>query len=178
MSKQPRPTGEIEPIYDGRIVDLRKEGFELPNGRVVHFEIVRHANAAAILAVDEQDRAILIRQYRQPLDEVIWEVPAGLLESDEEPLVCAKRELREETGYTAKEWTNLGDMLAAPGFCDEVIHLFLARGLELGEQELDENEVLQPQALPLEEVYEMARRGEISDGKSVAALFRAEKLLF
>ncbi len=177
MTKKARPNGKIESIFKGYVIDVRREGMDMPDGRSVDFEIVRHAPATAILAIDDLNRTILVRQFRPPLGEEIWEIPAGLVEPGEEPLVCAKRELREETGYTASEWTSLGEMLTAPGFCDEVIYLFLARGLTAGAQELDDNEVLQPHVIPIEEVHSMAHSGEITDGKSLSALYRSQKFL-
>lgn len=148
----------------------------MPDGRTVEFEVVRHAPATAILAIDDRDRAILVYQFRHAIGGEIWEIPAGIMEQGEEPLDCAKRELQEETGFIARQWKSLGSMLAAPGFCDEVIYLYLARGLSVGAQNLDDNEFLQPHAIPLAEVHEMALRGDITDAKSLAALYRAKGL--
>ena len=177
MSKLPVPTGKVETIYQGHIVDLRREETKMPDGRTIDFEIVRHKPAAAVLAIDDRGRAILVHQFRHALGKEIWEVPAGILEDGEAPLACAKRELEEETGFVANEWTPLGTMLTAPGFCDEVIHLYLARELSSGSQNLDDNEVLNVHPIALSEVHEMAGRGDIEDGKSIAALYRAMPLL-
>ncbi len=149
----------------------------MPDGRTVDFEVVRHAPATAILALDDRDRAILVYQFRHAIGQEIWEIPAGIMEEGENPLDCARRELQEETGFVAEQWKSLGSMLPAPGFCDEVIYLYLARGLSLGAQNLDDNEFLQPHAIPLEEVHEMALCGDITDGKSLAALYRAKALM-
>ncbi len=173
----PKPNGNIRSIHEGHVVHLRLEGVDMPDGRTIDFEVVRHAPATAILAIDDGDRAILVYQFRHALGKEIWEIPAGIMEEGEDPLTCAVRELREETGYSADRWQSLGTMLTAPGFCDEVIHLFLARGLSLGTQDLDDNEVLEPHAISLEEVHAMALRGDIVDGKSLAALYRARSLL-
>src|SRR5213594_2818629 len=115
-------------IYKGRIVDLRVERVTLPNGRTVDLELIHHGGAAAVVAVDEQQRAVLIRQYRYAAGGYIWELPAGTLDSpDEKPEACAARELREEAGVEAAELVQLGTILTTPGFCDERILLFLAR---------------------------------------------------
>ncbi len=169
----PKPNGKRESIYEGHVVHLWREGVDMPDGRSIDFEVVRHAPATAILAIDDQDHAILVHQFRHALGKQIWEVPAGIMEDGEDPLVCARRELREETGYAATEWISLGSMYTAPGFCDEVIHLFLARDLSSGEQNLDDNEFLAPHAIPLPRVREMAASGEIDDSKSIVALYRA-----
>lgn len=172
-SSVPRPNGKVETIYEGHVVHLCREGVDMPDGRTVDFEVVRHAPATAILAIDDQDRVIFVHQFRHAIGGQIWEVPAGIMEDGEEPLICAQRELREETGFSAVEWTSLGRMYTAPGFCDEIIHLFLARGLSPGAQELDHNEHLEPHAIPLDQVRRMVASGEIDDSKSIVALYRA-----
>lgn len=169
----PRPNGKRESIFKGHVVDLWREGVDMPDGRSIDFEVVRHAPATAILAVDADDRVILVHQFRHALGRQIWEIPAGIIEAGEDPLVCARRELREETGFAAGEWLSLGTMFTAPGFCDEIIHLFLARGLSSGAQDLDDNEFLDPHAIPLARVHEMAASGELDDSKSIVALYRA-----
>ncbi len=173
----PKPNGKVTSIYRGHVIDLRLEGMDMPDGRTMDFEIVRHAPATAILAIDDQRRVIMIFQFRHALGKQIWEVPAGIVEEGEEPLHCAQRELREETGFTASEWQSLGTMYTAAGFCDEVIHLFLARGLRSGVQSLDENEYLQPHAVALEKVEEMVAAGEIDDCKTIVSLYRAGRFL-
>lgn len=169
----PKPNGRRQSIYEGHVVHLWREGVDMPDGRSIDFEVVRHAPATAILAIDDRERAILVHQFRHALGKQIWEVPAGIMEDGEDPLVCARRELREETGFTASDWISLGSMYTAPGFCDEIIHLFLARGLSSGVQNLDDNEFLAPHAIPLARVREMAASGELDDSKSIVALYRA-----
>src|SRR5712691_4173746 len=120
----------VREIYKGRIVDLRVERVTLPNGTVVDLELMHHPGAAAVVAADEQGRVVLIRQYRHAAGGYLWELPAGVLASpDEPPAACATRELREEAGLVAERLAYLGAILTSPGFCDERIHLFLARGL-------------------------------------------------
>jgi ADP-ribose diphosphatase len=167
----------IEQIYKGRIVDLRLERVTLPNGTTIRLEMVRHPGAAAIVAVNEQQEVALLRQYRHAAGGFIWEIPAGKLDHGESPEVCAARELREEAGLTAGSLTLLGAIYTAPGFCDEKIHLFLARGLSPGEQQLEKDEVLSVEQVPLRRALAMIRSGEIQDAKSIAGLHHAAAVL-
>jgi ADP-ribose pyrophosphatase len=147
----------------------------LPNGKTVELELMRHPGAAAVAAVDDSGRVVLIRQYRHATGGYIWELPAGILnEEAEPPRACAARELREEVGLEAREWRALGMIYTTPGFCDERIHLFLARGLTQGDHERDHDEVIEEvRAVPIDEALAMIRRGDIVDGKTVAGLYRA-----
>ncbi len=172
-NRTPKPNGKVESIYKGHVVHLQREGVDMPDGRSVDFEVVRHDPATAILAIDSEGRVIFVHQFRHALGKQIWEIPAGIMEEGEEPLNCAKRELREETGFTAARWDSLGMMYTAPGFCDEIIHLFLAHDLSAGSQELDTNEFLQPHSIPMDQVREMVASGEISDCKTIVSLYRA-----
>lgn len=167
----------VRDIYKGRFIDLRLEDVQLPSGQSVTLEVVHHPGAAAIVAVDARGDVTLIRQFRHAAGGFIWEVPAGTLARGEAPEACARRELREETGLIATEWTALGSILTTPGFCDERIHLFMARQLSDGAQELDHDEVLTVSRVPLRRVLEMVRSGEIEDAKSIAALHRAAAAL-
>ena len=125
------------------------------------------------VAVDAHGAVALIRQFRHAAGGFIWEVPAGTLAAGEAPEACARRELREETGLLAAQWTALGAVLTTPGFCDERIHLFLARELSEASQSLDHDEVLTVSRVPLRHALAMVRSGEIADAKSIAALHRA-----
>src|SRR5437867_12078284 len=162
-------------IYKGRIVDLRVEGVTLPNGTAVDLELMHHPGAAAVAAVDGQRRVVLLRQFRHAAGGYIWELPAGVLDAPEEPpAACAARELREETGLEARELLPLGTILTTPGFCDERIHLFLARGLRETGHAHDADEVIaEIQRLPLGDALAMIRRGEIVDAKTIAGLHLA-----
>ena len=163
-------------IYKGRIVDLAVEQVTLPNGATVDLEIVHHVGAAAVVAADAQDRVVLIHQYRHAAGGFIWELPAGVLESaDEPPERCAARELREEVGLVAARLDRLGTMFTTPGFSDERIHLFLARGLTEEAHDPEPDEVIQEiRAVPVAEAVGMVRSGAIVDGKTIAGLFLAE----
>jgi ADP-ribose pyrophosphatase len=164
-------------LYKGRIVDLRLEDVELPSGRTVTLEVVHHPGAAAVVAVDGRGEVALIHQFRFAAGGFIWEVPAGTLAPGEAPQACARRELREETGLDAAQWMGLGSILTTPGFCDERIHLFLARDLSDAPQALDHDEVLTVSRVPFRRALEMVRSGDIEDAKSIAALHRAAAAL-
>jgi 8-oxo-dGTP pyrophosphatase MutT (NUDIX family) len=165
----------VRHIYDGRIVHLRVERVALPNGQTVELELIRHKGASAVAAVDGKGRVTLIRQYRYAAGGYVWELPAGILSDDDEtPVACAERELREETGLSAREWRPLGSIFTTPGFTDERIHLFLARGLKQGKHARDHDEVIaEVRTIPLADALAMIRRGEIVDGKTIAGLYLA-----
>ena len=165
----------VRRVYDGRIVHLRIERVALPNGQTVELELVRHQGAAAVAAVDAAGAVTLIYQYRYAAGGYIWELPAGILQdANETPVACAERELREETGLSAREWRPLGSIVTTPGFTDERIHLFLARGLEEGDHARDHDEVIsEVRTIPLADALAMIRRGEIVDGKTIAGLYLA-----
>ncbi len=168
---------ERRELYRGRIVTLWLEEATLPTGKRVMLEIVHHPGAAAVVALDADGYVALIRQYRHAAGCEIWEVPAGTLAAGESPAVCARRELREETGLDAAEWTPLGSILTTPGFCDERIHLFLARELTVSAQALEDDEVITVERVPLARALAMIADGAIEDAKSIAALTRAAAAL-
>jgi len=163
---------QVRDIHRGRIVHLTVESIVLPNGNPLDLEIVRHPGASAIVALDAGGDVILVRQFRHAVGGYIFEVPAGKLDG-EAPEVCAARELEEEAGVTASQWDKLGAIVTTPGFSDEVIHLFLARGLRPARQQLEPDEVLTVLRVPFAKALEMARTGEIRDAKSMCALFLA-----
>jgi ADP-ribose pyrophosphatase len=167
----------VRSLYRGRVVHLLSETVSLPNGRTTTLEIVRHPGAAAIVPVDDEGRVHLIRQFRHAAGGFIYEVPAGTLNPGEAPEVCAARELIEEAGVRARRFDRLGSILTTPGFTDEVIHLFLARDLTPAEQNLDHDEVLSVEKVPLTRAIDMCLRGELRDAKSMCALLLAERHL-
>jgi ADP-ribose pyrophosphatase len=169
------PSDSVRHVYDGRIVHLRIERVALPNGQSVELEVIRHHGASAVAAVHADGQVVLIRQYRHAAGGYIWELPAGILhDASEAPAACAARELREETGLSAREWRPLGSIMTTPGFTDERIHLFLARGLEQGDHTRDHDEVIEEvRTVPLADALTMIRRGEIVDGKTIAGLYLA-----
>ena len=163
----------IRQIYKGRIVDLRLEEITLPNQVTITMEIVRHPGAAAIVPLDDAGHVTLIHQFRHAAGGFIWEIPAGKLDHGEPPVECAARELQEEVGLAAGELIHLGSILTAPGFCDERIHLFLARALTAVPQRLEHDEVLSVSRMPLASAIAMIRSGEIEDAKTIAGLHHA-----
>ena len=167
-----------ETIYQGRILGVERWEARLPNGAPAQREIVRHRGAAAVVALDQAGRVALVRQYRCPLERLTLEIPAGKLDTPgEDPLACARRELREETGLCARSWQLLTPMLSTPGFCDEVIHLFLARGLSQGVSAPDADEFLAVAWLPLDEAVARVMEGKLQDAKTALGLLMARQLI-
>ena len=160
------------PVWSGRIIDVSVERLRYANGREYDLDFVRHPGAAAVVAIDATDRVCVVRQYRHGIEDFLWEIPAGKLDAGEPPKVCAVRELQEETGVTAKRWTSLGTYLPAPGIFTEVIHLYLARELDLGTPAPDADEELELQWLPLSDAMQKVQCGEWNDGKTALALWR------
>jgi 8-oxo-dGTP pyrophosphatase MutT (NUDIX family) len=161
-------------IHTGRIIEVSTERLRYGNGREYDLDFVRHPGAAAVVAVDGSGRVCLVRQYRHGVTDFLWEIPAGKLDAGEAPQNCAVRELAEETGVTARRWTPLGTYLPAPGIFTEVIHLYLARDLQVGTPAPDADEELEIQWLPLAEAADLVLRGEWNDGKTAMALWRAQ----
>lgn len=160
-----------EEIFQGALLAVRRERVRLADGRLATREIVGHAPAVAVLALHADDRVLLVRQFRKPLEEALWEVPAGKMEPGEDPETCARRELAEEAGVTAARWTRVGKIATTPGFCDEVIHLFRAEDLRRVEGvAADPDEALEVAAVPWPEVLEMVKRGEVWDAKSLCLI--------
>ncbi len=172
-----KQTGSRE-IFKGRILRVCEDTVELPNGKQSTRELIRHVGAAAVIPVTAEGNAIMERQYRYPFNEILTEVPAGKLDSrEEDPLEAAKRELAEETGYRAEEWIDLGVYYPTCAYSDEKIYMYLARGLQRGEQKLDEGEFLHVEEVPLTELVEQVMKGEIPDGKTQAAILKAARIL-
>jgi ADP-ribose pyrophosphatase len=159
-----------EEVYAGKFIRVRRDVVRLPDGGETAREYVQHPGAVAVVALFDDDRVLLERQHRFPHRRDFIELPAGKLEPDEPHFETAKRELREETGYVAAEWTRLGLIHPTIAYSDEAIELWLARGLEAREAKLDEGEFLEVLTLPFDEALAMVRDGRITDGKTVAGL--------
>ena len=167
-----------EDIFDGIVLNVKRDTVRLPNGSEATREVIRHIGAVCVIPVTEEGDVIVERQYRYPIDKVITEIPAGKLDSKEEDrLLAVKRELREETGLTADEWTSLGDFYPAPAYSDEYITMYMARGLYEGTQELDEDEFLDVYKVPLTELVQDVMEGKIPDAKTQTAILKAARLL-
>jgi len=164
-------------IYKGKVVDLSVDRVELPNGGVTELEVIRHPGAAAMVPLTANGDVLLVRQYRYAIKGWLLEVPAGKLDPGEAPEICAARELEEEVGHRPGELVSLGWIWTTPGFTNERIWLYLARDLVAGRQDLEGDEVLTVESVPLGQAVAKAHEGEICDGKSVCALLRAAALL-
>ena len=164
-------------IYRGKVFTLVRENVTLENGTTTDVEFIEHPGATAIIPFLDDTRIVLLKQYRHSLKRFIWEIPAGTLDPQEEIIDCAKRELTEETGYSARRWHKLGEITPVPGYSDERIHIFLATELQPAEQHLDEDEVIQVQEVDFLKALEMIGDGEIQDAKSIAGLFMASQWL-
>lgn len=166
-------TIEKHMLYEGRILNLRNDDVVLPNGHKSAREVVEHPGGVCVAAVDDDGTVLLVRQYRYPFGEELLELPAGKLEYGEDPLECGKRELHEETGATATEYTSLGKFYPTCGYSNEIIYLYLAKGLTYGEQCPDEDEFIDVVRLPLKEAVSMVLSNALPDGKTQAALLKA-----
>ncbi|MDY6911034.1 MAG: NUDIX hydrolase [Chloroflexota bacterium] len=158
--------------FEGRRVNLRVDTIETPSGRETTREIVEFPNCVAIVAIDANENAILVRQYRTAVGMVLLEIPAGKIEDDEQPLQAAHRELREETGYTALSMEELGGFYAGPGYSTEYLHLYLATNLEPTDETPDIDEIMNVFSVPLADITALIAKGDICDAKSVAGFLR------
>lgn len=164
-------------IFSGNIIKVRVDTVQLPNGNKSTREIVEHNGAVGIVAITENNEVVMVRQYRKPIEKVILEIPAGKLDKDEDPLKCAIRELEEETGLKADNITSLGYFIPSPGFANEILHLYMATNLVEGKINLDEDEFVETQLIPIEDLYSMIMNGEIIDGKTIIGILKVYELL-
>ncbi len=164
-------------IATGGMLTVKRDEVRLSNGNLSQREFVLHPGAVVVVPMLTNGNVILERQFRYPLQKVFIELPAGKIDQGEEPLMTGQRELLEETGYSASDWFNLGCQHPCIGYSNEVIHMYLATGLTAGEHHRDADEALDVFDVPFDECLLMAQRGEITDGKTLVALFVAEKYL-
>jgi len=158
--------------FDGKLIKLTYDIADV-NGKEAWREVVHHPGASAVVAIDEDNRIIMEKQFRYALNDYLLEIPAGKLDAGEDPLVCAKRELEEETGIIASEWISLGTIATSPGFCNEVIHLYVAKGLSKGEIHWDEDEYVEVERYRFDELLQRIKEEKIKDSKSLSALLLA-----
>ena len=171
MHTEKKIGGELK--YDGYVVKVYLDNVELENGKEATRDVVRHKGAACVAPVTDEGELLFVKQFRYPVGKELLELPVGKLDSvNENPYDCAVRELKEETGCTADEITYMGDFISTPGFCDENIRLYMAKGLHKGDMELDEDEFLDVTAIPLTKAKEMVLNGEITDGKTQALVLK------
>ena len=171
-------TKKSDLIYDGNVLHVYKDIAILPNGEDGTREVIRHVGAVGIVALNDKNEIIMERQFRYPLNREVIEIPAGKLDNKQEDrLSAAKREFKEETGYSANNWISLGEYVPAAAYTDEVISLYLATDLTKGEQNFDEDEFLEIYFMPLDEAFEKCMDSTISDGKTIAAITRTVNYL-
>ena len=163
--------------FKGRLLKLRVDQAKLPNGDTAGREVVEHPGGVAILALTDEDEALLVQQFRYPYGEILTEIPAGKREPNEDPLTTGMRELAEETGATADRFSPLGVVYPTPGYCNEIIYLYLATGLHFAEMHPDEDEFLAVKRMPLKALVDEVLAGNIPDAKTQVAVLKAWHLI-
>lgn len=163
-------------VYNGRIINVRRDDAELPNGKPCIREVIEHSGGVCIAALTENDELLFVRQFRYPYMEVILELPAGKLEKGEDPFDSGKRELEEEAGCVAEEYRDMGKLYPSPGYCGEIIHLYAAKKLTFTHQHLDEDEFLNVEKIPLDKAVEMVLNNEIRDSKTQTLVLKVKML--
>ncbi len=163
-------------VFKGRVIDLSIETVDFPE-KQVELECINHPGGAAVVPLISDDTVILIKQYRHLIGDTIWEIPAGRLEQNENPIDCAKRELEEEVGYRTTKIKKLTEIYSAPAYCTEVIYIFLATGLTPARQKLEDDEIIKVVKLPFAKAIEKVKMGEIRDAKTVVGLLLAKELV-
>ena len=166
-----------EIIYKGTILNLRKDTVEVVGNKISHREIVEHNGGVAIAAITDDNKMVMVKQFRKAVETVVLEVPAGKREKDEDPLKTAIRELKEETGYTASETKFMAKFYASPGYSEEIIYAYLCTGLTPGETDFDDNEAIDVLEYDIDKLEEMIQNGEIADSKTIVTIIMAKKHL-
>lgn len=160
-------------IYSGRIINVRDDEVLLPNGRITRREIVEHSDVVAVVAIDDEDNVLLVKQYRKPVEKSLLEIPAGGVEDGESPHECALREMQEETGYLPGALKQIGGVYSSPGYCSEYLYLYLATDLNPSKLSADDDEEIELVKTPVDRVRSLISSGKICDAKSVSALLIA-----
>ena len=166
-----------EILYKGKIINLRKDLALLENGSTAVREIVEHSGGVCVAALTEQNELLFVRQFRYPYQKVLLELPAGKRNPEEDPLEGGKRELREETGAVGKDYRFMGELYPTPGYCEEVIYLYLCRVDQVGRTNPDEDEFVEVEAIPVDQAVEMVLRNEIPDAKTQVLVLKASAFL-
>ena len=164
-------------IYDGKIINVRLDTVLMPDGKTAARDIVEHPGGVGIVALTGEKEILLVKQFRKPIEKAIYEIPAGKLNKNEDPVECGKRELEEETGFTAKELKYLGFMYPSPGFTDEITHIYFTDSICRGDAHPDEDEFLDIVKVKLDKAIEMIMTNEIGDAKSVFGILKAARIL-
>lgn len=169
-------TENVNNIFNGRIITVHDDEITLVDGTEAHREVVDHPGGVAIAGITDNNEILLVRQFRYPYRETIYELPAGKLEKGEDPREAGIREFKEECGATAEIFESLGEIYPTPGYCGEIIRLFYAENLSLGEQDLDDDEYLDVIKMPINECIARIMSGEIKDAKTIAGIFKLKEL--
>ena len=170
-------TISVEKVFKGNVIELTVDTVMLPNGKTATRELIHHPGGVCVLPVDKDKNVYLVRQFRKPYERLLLEAPAGKRNPNEEPLICGKRELLEETGFVSSKYTDLGTLIPTPGYTNEVIYLYVASDVEYKEQNLDDDEFLSVEKYPFEDAYNMCLNGEIEDAKTLAVILKSKALL-
>lgn len=171
-------TLEHKVVFEGNIITMRQDTVRLENGKTATRDVIEHRGGVCVLPLTDQNEVIMVKQFRYPYHEVLLEIPAGKLDRiGEDPLQCGKRELEEETGMVADEYLFLGKMYPSPGYCEEIVHIYLARGLHPSKQHLDEDEFLEVYRIPFEQIVQEVIAGKITDAKTQIAVLKAARLI-
>ena len=168
---------ETKTLFEGMIVKVRRDVVKLQNGHKAPREVVEHPGGVGIVPMTKDNKVLMVRQYRYPMEEELIEIPAGKLGAGEDPLECAVRELSEETGCTAGNMIDMGATYPSPGFCRETLYLYLALDLQQGEMHLDENELLSVEAIGIDELIDKIMANELPDAKSIIGIMKAKMYL-
>ena len=164
-------------VYNGKIINVRRDDAALYDGKPCTREVVEHNGGVCVAAITDENELLFVRQFRYPYMEVIIELPAGKLEKGEDPFEAGKRELEEETGHIASKYYDLGKFYPTPGYCGEIIHLYAASGLTKTQMNPDEDEYIEVEKIPVEKAVEMVLDGEIPDGKTQALVMRVAEMM-
>jgi ADP-ribose pyrophosphatase len=164
-------------IYQGNIIKVESLNVLLPNGKEATRDMVSHPGASVVVPISENGELYMVRQYRKPIEKESLELPAGKLDAGEDPEVCAKRELKEETGLTAKNMKHIISIHSTPGFCNEVLHMYVAQGLEQGDACADEDEFISTERTPVNDLIDKVLKHEITDAKTIIGVLLADKII-
>lgn len=165
-------TLESQPIYDGRILKLKRDTVRLENGSEASREVIIHSGGVCVAAIDDEENLLMVKQFRYPFCEELLELPAGKREAGEDPQICGIRELEEETGYQAETFEKIGELYPTPAYCTEIIHMYFATHLKLSKQHLDDDEFLTVVRIPFDQAVNMVITGEIKDAKTQIAILK------
>lgn len=170
-------TIERKSMYKGNIIGVDLISVTLPNGKEASRDVVTHPGASVVIPVSKNNELYMVRQFRKPIDKELLEIPAGKLDAGEDPLICARRELKEETGLDTQNLRHVTDIHSTPGFSDEVLHMYIATDLNEGEACADEDEFLSVEKVPVDVLVDMVLKHEITDAKTIIGILLADKYI-